>query len=97
VSRIVWSPHSLRDLQSIHAYIAPDSAIYADLVVQRIVDAVERLPAFPGSGRVVPERGDASLRELIVRPYRIVYRVRGTIVEIATVFHAARLFPSNIK
>jgi len=28
-----------------------------------------------------------------VRPYRLVYRLRGEIVEIVTVFHAARMFP----
>lgn len=47
---------------------------------------------FPESGRVVPERNDKEIREIIVRPYRIVYRVRPGYVEIATVFRASRLF-----
>jgi plasmid stabilization system protein ParE len=42
--------------------------------VHRLVAAVERLEAFPQSGRVVPERNDEAIREVIVRPYRIVYR-----------------------
>lgn len=93
MTSLVWSPQSLRDLESIRAYIAEDSPLYADLVVRRLVAAVERLSAFPESGRIVPERNTPEVRELIVRPYRIVYRVRPGVVEIATVFRASRLFP----
>src|SRR2546425_6354198 len=64
---------------------------YADLVVERIVAAVARLESHPLSGRVVPEVGDQSLREIIQGSYRIVYRVNRDVVEIVTVFHGARL------
>jgi plasmid stabilization system protein ParE len=57
------------------------------------VAAPDRLLRFPELGRVVPEFGQATLRELIVRPYRLVYRLRGEAVEIVTVFHGARMFP----
>ena len=70
--------------------------MYAGLVVQRIVAAVERLRAFPESGRIVPERSDPAIREVVVRPYRVVYRVRPGLVEIATVFRASRLFPEAL-
>ena len=56
---------------------------------------VERLETFPESGRVVPERNAKEIREIIARPYRIVYRVRPGYVEIATVFRASRLFPET--
>jgi plasmid stabilization system protein ParE len=72
--------------------VARDSARYADLVVERIVAAVERLQDHPRSGRVVAELGDESVREVIHGNYRIVYRLRHDIVEIATVFHGSRLF-----
>ena len=89
---VVWSPEALRDLEAIRDYIARDSAAYADLVVRRIVAAVERLRVFPESGRVVPERSDPSIREVIVRPYRVVYRLHDGSVQIVTVFRASRLF-----
>ena len=60
--------------------------------MQQILAAVSRLEAQPRSGRVVPEAGESSLREIIVRNYRIVYRLRGDGAAIATVFHAARSF-----
>ena len=90
---ITWSPQALRDIESIREYIALDSTRYAELVVGRIIAAVERLESFPDSGRIVPERGDPSIREVIVRPYRVVYRRRPMEVEIATVFRASRPLP----
>jgi len=96
VTRLTWSPRAIRDLESIHEYIAGDSPLYADLVVQRLVHAPERLRQFPESGRIVPERGESHLRELIVRPFRLVYRVRDDSIEIVTVFRASRLFPDVV-
>jgi addiction module RelE/StbE family toxin len=93
VTKLIWSPQSLRDLESIRDYVATDSPRYAALVVERIIQGVERLTDFPESGRVVPERNDSQLREVIVRPYRVVYRIRTGVVEIATVFRASRIFP----
>ncbi len=64
MTSVIWSPQALLDLQSIRDYIAHDSPRYADLVVHRLVAAVERLEAFPQSGRVVPERNDEAIREV---------------------------------
>jgi toxin ParE1/3/4 len=97
VTAIIWSPQALNDLESIQAYIAEDSPAFADLVVRRIVAAVERLHDFPESGRIVPERHTHDIREVIVSPYRIVYRVRPQLVEIATVFRGSREFPTTIE
>jgi plasmid stabilization system protein ParE len=60
--------------------------------VHGLVAAVERLQDHPRSGRVVPELGDESIRELVHGNYRIVYRLEDAVVEIATVFHGARSF-----
>ncbi len=83
MTAIIWSPQALLDLESIRDYIARDSPLYAELVVRRLVVTVERLGTFPESGRVVPERNTEDQREIIVRPYRIVYRLRPGLVEIA--------------
>ncbi len=93
MTAIKWSPQAVRDVESIRDYIAQDSRRYAELTVGRILASVERLRAFPQSGRVVPERGNSEIREVIVGPFRVVYRHRGGVVEIATVFRASRLFP----
>lgn len=92
MTRVVWAPQAIQDVESIRAYVARDSAHYADLVVERVVAAVGRLASNPRSGRMVPEVGDESIREVIHGNYRIVYRLRSDVVEIATVFHGTRLF-----
>jgi plasmid stabilization system protein ParE len=64
---------------------------YARLLAQRIVDASVRLADFPDSGRVVPELQDEDVREVIVRSYRVMYRVLPEEVEVVAVLHGARL------
>jgi plasmid stabilization system protein ParE len=35
VTRIVWAPQAIQDVEAIYAHIAGDSTHYADLVVER--------------------------------------------------------------
>ena len=95
MAEIVWSPQAIADVESIKAYISRDSEHYAALIVARLIAAVERLDAFPESGRIVPEIHDAAIREVLWRNYRIVYRLVGSSVEVVTVFHGAMLFGPN--
>ena len=97
MTRIIWSPQAADDIAGIQTYISADSVQYAELVVRSIVARIEHLSTFPKSGRVVPERRDTAIREVILKPYRIVYRFQGTAVEIVTVFRGAREFPADIK
>jgi addiction module RelE/StbE family toxin len=94
--RIVWSAQSLRDLEAIRDYIARDSEHYAEVTVARIFSGVERLLQFPESGRVVPERNQPDIREIIVGRFRVVYRMRELTIEVATVFRASREFPGQL-
>jgi addiction module RelE/StbE family toxin len=93
VTRLVWTRPALDDVQEIRSYIARDSRRYGRVVAERLVDAVERLREYPLSGRVVPEIGQSTLREVIEPPYRIVYRVRAQLLEVIAVVHSARQFP----
>jgi plasmid stabilization system protein ParE len=93
VTVVVWTEQALDDVEAVRAFIARDSPRYAQMTVERIVDSVERLQRFPESGRVVPERGDPRIREILAGSYRIVYRLGHEAVEVLTVFHGARLFP----
>jgi toxin ParE1/3/4 len=97
VTSVIWSPQAIRDVESIRAFIAQDSPSYAELEARRIVAAVERLRTFPASGRTVPERPHAAIREIILPPYRIVYRLRDEAAEIVTVFRASRQFPRSVQ
>ena len=94
MTRVIWTRQAIEDVEAIKAYVARDSVRYAALLVERIVASVGRLESFPKSGRVVPEVGDESLREVIYGAYRVVYRVQSDSVEVAAVHHAARLLNS---
>lgn len=91
---ILWAPRAEADLKEIRAFIKADSQAWADLTVRRLVAAVERLREFPDSGRMVPERQAPELREIVSGNFRIVYRRKLTVVEIATVFRGSRDFSS---
>ena len=61
----------MEDVHSIRKFISQDSPHYAQLVIQQLIGSVERLQAFPQSGRVVPEVDDPTIREVIQGSYRV--------------------------
>ena len=96
MTKLRWTTLAVEDMEAIWKFIANDSDAYANLVVARLLESVERLENFPRSGRIVPELSDPQLREIIAPPYRIVYRVLDEAVEILTVFRASRLLPRTL-
>ncbi|MGI9176186.1 MAG: type II toxin-antitoxin system RelE/ParE family toxin [Rhodothermales bacterium] len=94
MAEVVWTPRAYADLEAIGAYYAQSAPGYAEVLVRRLMQAAERLEVFPASGRVVPEIGDESMREVIHRNYRIIYMhlPDEDRVEVLTVFHSSRQF-----
>lgn len=91
MAEIRWTLQAANDLEAAVEYIAADSPPYAQLLAIDVLKAVERLAVLPRSGRVVPEYGSPSIREIILGNYRIIYRVRRDLIEILTVYHGARI------
>jgi addiction module RelE/StbE family toxin len=91
---IVWSVWASDDLLSIAEHISRDSESYACTVVRELVVAAASLRVFAERGRRVPEYVDPSVRELIVRKYRLVYRVHPERVEVLRIIHGAREMPT---
>lgn len=46
----------------------------------------------PERGRLVPELDQSELRELVIQKYRLIYRVKGDVVELIAFVHGARDF-----
>jgi len=90
MAEVRWTPQAADDLEAITEFIARDSSHYASLFVINVLQAVERLIGFPESGRIVPEKNDPQIREIILGNYRIVYRLRQGTVELLTIHHASR-------
>lgn len=90
--RVRWTTPAWADVEEIARFIARDSPRYA-IVLQREAQAAARsLRQFANRGRIVPERDDERLRELIIgRSYRLIYRiVADETVQIIAVVHTAR-------
>ena len=93
---VVWSRWASDDLVSVGEHISRDSEAYATIVVRELVAAARSLRVFAERGRRVPEYDDPSLRELIVRKYRLVYRVHPERVEVLRILHGAREMPPAV-
>jgi len=90
--QIIWSLQARDDLREIVSFIAADNPAAAESLGYRLMSKVDVLAEFPLIGRVVPEENEEHIREIILRPYRIIYLVLPTqqIVAIARVWHGAR-------
>lgn len=88
---IRWTERAQDDLAAIHAFIEADSLHYARVIVRRLVHGVDRLYDFPLSGRIVPEYSHPGIREVVLAPYRVIYRmVSADEIHVLTVHHGAR-------
>lgn len=94
--RVVWSPAALEDAEAIAEFIARDSPRYASAVVRRLRDNARSLRRFPFSGRRVPELQNDAIRERLVKPYRLIYRVTENLVTIATIVHMRQSYESGV-
>jgi addiction module RelE/StbE family toxin len=88
--KVIWSEQALLDVEHIRDYIAQDSPPYAKPFVERLLQAARHLRQFPQSGRLMPEANSPSIREVIYRGYRIIYRLRAHDVEVVMVVHGSR-------
>jgi toxin ParE1/3/4 len=90
--RVRWTPTALRDLEALHAYIFRDSPRAADAIVEKILAAIEALSQHPEMGRI----GRVSaIRELVLPPMVLAYRLRRGALEILAIIHGARRWPDN--
>jgi toxin ParE1/3/4 len=86
--KIEWAAVAEIDLRQIIDYIATDSPGDALKILKKIRQKASSLHAFPERGRIVPElqnQGIHIYRELIVAPWRIVYRMSDTTIFVLSV------------
>jgi toxin ParE1/3/4 len=93
--QIIWSQTAVGDLRQIVEFITQDDASAAARLADRILRRIERAAELPFSNRAVPEKADESIRESVLRPYRIVYQVddQRNVIHILRIWHAARGVP----
>jgi toxin ParE1/3/4 len=82
-----WSPLAINRLSEVARYIALDNPVAAERWVKKVFVQVEKLSRFPERGRMVPEVGDKTIREIIMGNYRIIYRLKDREISILTLRH----------
>jgi toxin ParE1/3/4 len=93
--RITWAPLADEQVDDAIASIASDAPAAAREWLEQLLERVQSLAAFPDSGRMVPELQREDIREIIVSPYRVMYRRTADLVQIVAVRHAAREFDED--
>jgi len=93
--KVVWSPLADEQVDEIVVYIAADDRAAALAWLEQLLERVASLARFPDSGRIVPELQRDDTRELLVGSYRVIYRRKADVVEIATIRHGARQLDSG--
>jgi len=91
--RVRWVEVAVRDFEEVVSYIAVDSPTNAERILERIESRAATLETSPARGRVVPELarfGMRAWRELVVKPYRLVYRIQGDMVTVLAPFDGRR-------
>ena len=96
--RVTWTATSLRQLEDIRVYIGRDSQFQAKRVCLQIRDSVRKLREHPNYGAKVPEFADATIREIRIYQYRIVYQFNeeDELARVLAVVHGARKLTKDL-
>lgn len=87
---VVWSEAARLELEQAIAHIARERPLAAAALLDRVLEAARSLSLFAQRGRIVPERDDPALRELLVDPFRLIYRIRTRDVTVLACIHQRR-------
>ena len=89
---IILSPKAVGDLETIVRYIALNNPEAARKVGENLLDKTRELGQFPLKGQKVPEFDRLDIRQVILKPYKIVYRVEEDKkrINIARFWHSAQ-------
>ena len=91
--RVEWSQPASKDLLNIIECISQDNIDAAIRIFESIKSKCKTLDQSPERGRVVPELkayGIFSYRELIITPWRIIYRISDQKVFVLAVIDSRR-------
>jgi plasmid stabilization system protein ParE len=91
-----WTVSAIESLTNIYAHISLNSPVYARGMVDKITRRSVQIGNHPFSGRRVPEYDNTDIREIIERPYRIIYRIKTDQIDILAIIHSVQLLPDEI-
>ncbi len=94
--RVHWTKRAKARLREIESYIAKDNPKAAREVVEKLLRRSWRLADPPDIGHEVAGYEETDLREVLIRPYRLIYRVKQDQIDVVTVLHYQQLLPVDL-
>ncbi len=91
--QVVWATVAENDLREIIGFISVESPGDALKILKKIKEKASSLYTLPERGRIVPElqdQGISQYRELIISPWRLIYRVAEHEVYVFSVIDSRR-------
>ncbi|MBT4290705.1 type II toxin-antitoxin system RelE/ParE family toxin [Candidatus Falkowbacteria bacterium] len=91
--KVIWSKTAKLDLETIIEYIAEDSITNALNILSKIKTKTSVLVNYPMRGRIVPELKEYNIlqyREIIYKPWRIIYKIAENKVYVVSVIDGRR-------
>lgn len=91
--QVVWATAAENDLKEIIGFISVESPDNALKILQKIEEKASSLYTLPERGRVVPElqdQGISQYRELIIPPWRLIYRIAEHEIYVLSVIDSRR-------
>jgi len=95
--RVRWSEQASEDLKELVQFLSQHDPEIARSLAEKIVARLDATAEHPLSGRVVPEKANPAIREVILNPYRLVYFVEKEkeAISVVRIWHAARGDPQT--
>ncbi len=85
--RIRWTTEAADQFEAAVRHIQQENPTAALKVAQALIDRIEQLRTFPSLGRPGEVLGT---RELVIRPYVVVYRPAEEVLEVLHIWHGAQ-------
>ncbi len=93
---MIWSAEAAEQLREITEYLAERSPQAARRIATGLLKRSRLLAQPPLTGRRLPEFPNSNLRELMERPYRLIYRITDKRIEIVALKHYRQLLPGDL-
>ena len=89
--KVIWTREALQKLNGIEDFIRSNNPERAEIFINYLIEQGELISQNPKIGRIVPEILNPEIREIIVKKYRIVYKINKKNIIVLTVFEGHRL------
>jgi len=85
--KVIWAPLAREQVADAFAFMSAERPAAAVRWFEQVVESAGSLSVFPDMGGMMPEAGRPEVRQVLVDPYRLIYRRDPDTVVIIGVFH----------